>query len=91
MALYREDFDSSECDCPACRETQHTNELYFHPRCHPESPTWVRYRGDVLTVECAKCRREVVSVVVASRAHEAPETETETALEPEPEDDERCP
>ena len=87
MALYREDLGPSACECPDCRETQQTSEMYFHPRCHPESPTWVRYRGDVLTVECAKCRREVVSVVVASRAHELAETETGS----EPEDDERCP
>lgn len=77
MALYREDFEQAECDCPACRETQQSSELYFHPACHPESPTWVRFRGDVLTVECAKCRREVVSVVIASRASEP------DALEPD--------
>ena len=88
MTLYREDFDQLSCDCPACRETQRSNELYFHPRCHPESPTWARYRGDVLTVECAKCRRVVVSVVVASRAHEAREPGSEPDVE---EDDVRCP
>ena len=83
MALYREDFEQAACDCPACRETSRTSEMYFHPRCHPESPTWVRYRGDVLTVECAKCSQEVVTVVIASRASEPPK--------PGPADEEACP
>ena len=89
MPLYREDFEQSRCDCASCRETQHSSEMYFHPRCHPQSPTWVRYRGDVLTVECAKCRREVVAVVVASRAQDLPGIRSEA--EPEPDDDDRCP
>ncbi len=84
MALYREDLEQTGCGCPACRETQHTSEMYFHPHCHPGSPTWVHFRGDVLTVECAKCRREVVTVVVASRAQDVPESA-------ELDDDERCP
>jgi len=82
MALYREDIEQFRCDFPGCPETPHTDEIYFHPRCHLESPTWAHYRGDVLTIECAQCGREVATIVVASRAYEQPEGE---------EDDERCP
>ena len=89
MPHYREDFDRLECACPACRATQRSGEMYLHPRCHPASPTWVRCRGDVLTVECAECRREVVTLVIASRAHDGPGLGPEP--EAEPEDDERCP
>lgn len=87
MPLYREDLELSHCDFPGCTETSHTDEIYFHPRCHFESSTWVRYRGDVLTIECAVCGKEVASIVVASRAHEPSEHESGA----EPEDEDRCP
>ena len=88
MALYREDLEQFRCDVPDCDESAHTDEIYLHPRCHMESPTWVHYRADVLTIECAKCGRIVATVVIASRAHEAREPGSEPDVE---DDDERCP
>jgi len=81
MLCYREDFDTFECACPSCRENTRTGEIYLHSGCHPASPTWAHVRGDVLTIECATCKKRIVSVVIASRAQERREFL----------DDERCP
>ena len=73
MPLYREDLDHPRIACavPGCRDTHsHGEDLWIHPSCHLDSPTWVRYRGDVLTVQCARCDRDIVSLVVASREGE---------------------
>ena len=79
MALYREDLEASRCDVPGCEDT---TELWFHARCHLGSPTWVTYRDGVVTIVCARCDREIASLVVASRAQARP---------PPEEDEERCP
>lgn len=72
--LYREDLDrpSAVCAAPGCNTTPADEDLWIHPTCHLDSPTWVRYRGDVLTVQCARCERDVLSLVVASRHGEHP-------------------
>lgn len=73
MAYYREDLELLlRCDGPSCPRTHRTDEIYFHSACHLDSPTWARYRGDILTIECARCGRYIASVVVASREHDPP-------------------
>ena len=67
MPLYREDLGDTRCDYPGCTRDHTDEEIYFHPRCHPQYPTWVRYRADVLTIECTRCGRVVASLVIASR------------------------
>lgn len=74
MPLYREDFegDGARCTVPGCEHGGDTCELYLHSVCHPCAPTWARVRGDVLTIECAICRRKIGAFVLASRAHDRP-------------------
>jgi hypothetical protein len=69
MPLYREDFDHprDRCTAPGCDHTLEDGDLYIHSVCHPSVPTWARYRGDVLTIECAACERVIGSFVIASR------------------------
>lgn len=64
MALARKDLDRMRCANPDCKEDH--GPLYFHGRCHPESPTWTRYENGVLTIECAECRDVITTVVVAT-------------------------
>ena len=81
MLYYREDFDKAECPSSSCRADVRKGELYFHSACHPMAPTWAHLRGDVLTIECAKCKQKIVTLVIASRAQERHDWG----------DDERCP
>ena len=72
MPLYREDLEAlGRCGVPGCTRDHRDDEVYLHAQCHPASPVWARYRGDVLTIECARCRRPVIAVVVASRRADA--------------------
>ncbi len=90
MPYYREDLDPSRCSLPGCDRSQHENEIYFSSQCHFGQPMWVRYRGDVLTVECSVCKKVVVAVVIASRADEERHLE-EDAPPRGHDDEERCP
>lgn len=65
-ALTREDLDRLRCaaEHPDGEPCDHA-ELYFHSRCHPESPTWAVYADGALRVECAECRKVVAEVAVA--------------------------
>lgn len=47
-----------------CEECGDDGSLYLHGRCHPGSPTWVVLTGDVLTIECARCKKVVVRLRV---------------------------
>ena len=68
MALYREDLDPMPASFPTQGgPSQGGEDLWFHARCHLDSPTWARYRDGVLTIQCARCERDVVAVVVAAR------------------------
>jgi hypothetical protein len=67
MPLYREDLETFDCSVPGCRETSRDGPVYFHAACHIDAPTWAHYQGDVLTIECAICKKRIVSVVIASR------------------------
>lgn len=42
-------------------------DLWFHAKCHLDSPTWARYRDGLLTIQCARCERDVVALVIATR------------------------
>jgi hypothetical protein len=65
--LYREDLDSeSRCIIPGCNHTSKDEWMYLHARCHREAKVWAKYRNGVLSVECGRCHREVVSVNVAA-------------------------
>lgn len=48
------------CQDPSCKNKE-CNEVYFHGRCHPFSPTWTFYdkEKEQLIVECAVCREVV--------------------------------
>lgn len=39
--------------------------LYLHSRCHPTYPTWSFVQDSTLTIECALCRKPVVSLQLA--------------------------
>ena len=69
MPLYREDLDQPPRACaePGCGDIHPEDDLWFHAKCHLDSPTWARYRDGVLTIQCARCERDVVALVVASR------------------------
>lgn len=43
------------------------DDLWFHAKCHLDSPTWARYRDGILTIQCARCERDVVALHVAPR------------------------
>ena len=75
MPFYREDLEHRGCSFPGCTEAHPDCEIYFHALCHLDAPTWSRYRGDILTIECSVCRRHVASFVIASR-------ESEPSVEP---------
>jgi hypothetical protein len=64
MALYKEDLTDLKCACgmPGCE-----GSMYFHPECHPEFPTWVKYFEGVLTLECGVCHKQVAQFAVASK------------------------
>ncbi|MDF1701790.1 MAG: hypothetical protein P1V36_11595, partial [Planctomycetota bacterium] len=47
--------------------TQDAADLWFHAKCHLDSPTWARYRDGLLTIQCARCERDVVALVIATR------------------------
>ncbi len=86
MLYYREDLEKRECVCAACRRAMQAGPVYYHSQCHGNIPMWVRYEGGVLTVECASCKKEVLSVVVARW-----KDELHVRRRPELEDEERCP
>lgn len=69
MVVYREDlrWPPLRCAAQGCRNGHSEEDLWFHPVCHPASPTWVRRKGAVLTLSCARCDRDLVSVVVDPR------------------------
>ena len=74
MPLYREDLDAPDmvCSIEGCGCGQESGPVYLHSACHPTHPTWASYRGDVLTIECAACKRKIASFVIASREHDRP-------------------
>lgn len=56
----RKTLDDLKCDC--CGEEE--QEIYFHPKCHKEAPTWTVYYGGMLKVICAECEKTVVIIEV---------------------------
>ena len=69
MTLYLEDLENLQCNHPNCDHTSHDAEMYFHGRCHPDSPTWTlfnRVSGEIFVV-CAECEREVACIAVARK------------------------
>lgn len=55
----------NHCGNPDCQNEGH-NQIYFHGRCHPRSPTWSYYdlsRG-IIVVQCSVCRTMIVEVSV---------------------------
>lgn len=65
--LYREDLDRAQCGDPGCDHTSHDEPLFFHGRCHIESPTWTYYHNGYIKVICAVCRQLIAHVAVASK------------------------
>lgn len=45
------------CDC-------NEGPFYLHSKCHMSSPTWVTVHGDVLTVLCAECDKQIATFKV---------------------------
>jgi hypothetical protein len=52
-------------DLHHCEECGDDGSLYLHSRCHPDVPTWSVITGDVLTIECAKCKKVIVRLKIA--------------------------
>lgn len=66
MALTRRELDRMTCGEPHPEGEKCDHEaLYFHGVCHMESPTWSVYENGVLSVICAECRKNIVSIQVA--------------------------
>jgi predicted RNase H-like HicB family nuclease len=34
--------------------------MYVHSRCHPRVPTWAILTGELLSIQCAYCKRTIV-------------------------------
>jgi len=61
--IYKEDLGPiSECVC-GCD----AKETWMHSKCHPQSPTWVKLTGDVLSIFCSTCNELIASFAVRSR------------------------
>lgn len=65
MALYREQLDRMTCQTPGCNHSSHDG-MFFHGRCHVQSPTWAEYKDGNLTVTCAECKSVICVIAVAS-------------------------
>lgn len=66
MTLTRQQLDRLQCGNPECNGDQCT--LVFRSGCHFETATWAFYHKETgaLTIRCAECDREIVSVSVAA-------------------------
>lgn len=69
MPMYREELDEARCGGkhPEGHPDCDHNELYAHPACHRDSPTWFVYADGVGTVICAECENPVVKIAIASK------------------------
>lgn len=66
MALTRRDLDGHRCQNPDCGNPEcGDGTVYFHGRCHPESPAWTSYSNGQVAVRCAECDGLVVEIRVA--------------------------
>jgi hypothetical protein len=63
-AMQKEDLDGMGCGMPNCGHDHST--LYFHPRCHLQGGTLVRYekKEGLLIIDCAVCEREVARIKI---------------------------
>ena len=50
-----------------CERCDNTGPMYVHSRCHPNVPTWAILTGELLSIQCAYCKR----VIVRFRVHDA--------------------
>lgn len=64
MPLSQRELNSPPGTAPGCGHE--ADDLWFHGKCHLESPTWSRYRDGILTIQCARCERDVVAIHVAA-------------------------
>lgn len=64
--LTQVELDGMTCSVEGCNHTAHDG-LVFHSRCHTDQPTWSTYDAatGTLTIVCAVCEREIVTVGVA--------------------------
>lgn len=54
---------------PECAECGTSDgPMYLHSRCHTGSPTWASMQGNVLTITCAECDKEIARFEVAGVA-----------------------
>jgi hypothetical protein len=61
--IYKEDLESvGKCSCGCDAE-----ETWMHSKCHPQSPTWVKLAGDVLSIFCSTCNEFIADFAVRSR------------------------
>ena len=56
------------CQVPDCTHEDHDGRFYFHARCHPQAHAEVSYTAGtgVILIACAKCKRPITAVAVAS-------------------------
>lgn len=67
--LYKEDLDKVTCATPGCDHSSHDSGMFFHGKCHPQSPAWVEYRDGLIHVTCAICGKGFgPPVVVATKS-----------------------
>jgi hypothetical protein len=67
VTLKRKDLDASSCSTPGCNHKAHDGGLLLGARCCQSSSLRVLYMADgVLEIRCAKCRKPVCAIEVAS-------------------------
>lgn len=60
----------NQLGCAGDLNHQHSHDcatLYLHARCHLKAGTYARYEKltGILVIECARCKREIVRILVA--------------------------
>lgn len=65
LQLTQIELDQIGCGTPDCRHDHST--LFFHAKCHPNSPAWVKYEkvSGTLIIQCAECDEIIAVILVA--------------------------
>jgi hypothetical protein len=53
------------CQMPGCVCGNQNGIFFFHARCHPNTPAWIKYDSNTghLIIECAACRKIIAEVI----------------------------
>ena len=68
-AIRQGDMDKARCASAGCENGsphKHPGPLFLHGRCHESSGSFVSYFEGLLTIACAKCKKLIAQVEVAT-------------------------